>query len=224
MLRETLRKEGRKEGRNEGRKERRESERAVAPVCYGVAVWLHRVWCSQCVSNSLLVFSFLCLGRCEGSHAEGQQPPNPKGWTPAVAAPDSLPTSWAHVQKVSRPLRLHSLRIPWIASAGGVSPSLRVSRLSEPTFRGSTPVRWSLRGLAEGRRPSALAHCSWVPKLHWSSSPTPLPFLRGLKKNKNTVQRAERESHPPPVPRGSNCSSTVRVRRYPESAWCPRVA
>ena len=59
----------------------------------GVTVWLHRMWCSQCVSNRLFVLSFLCMGRCGGSHDKvRKKPPSPKRWLPAVAAPYLLRT------------------------------------------------------------------------------------------------------------------------------------
>ena len=57
-----------------------ETHRAVA-LCIvyvrctgcGAVLWVKRFSCVQCVC--------LWMGRCRGSHAEGQSPPNPKRWT-----------------------------------------------------------------------------------------------------------------------------------------------
>ena len=50
------------------------------------------MWCSACtvVTSCVQSTRFLCLGRCEVSRSEGQTPPDPKGWTSAAAAPDTL--------------------------------------------------------------------------------------------------------------------------------------
>ena len=72
-----------------------ESPRAVARACYGVTVWLHRMWCSQSVSNRLLWrLFFLCKGRCGRLlQRRSRSLPALRGSTPAVAAPYFLPTS-----------------------------------------------------------------------------------------------------------------------------------
>ena len=65
-----------------------ETLRAVARACYGVTVWLHRMWCSQCVSNRLLWRLFLCMGRCERLLQERSRSlPALRGSTSAVATP-----------------------------------------------------------------------------------------------------------------------------------------
>ena len=65
-----------------------ETLRAVARACYGVTVWLHRMWCSQCVSNRLLWRLFLCMGRCEKLLQERSRSlPSLRGSTSAVATP-----------------------------------------------------------------------------------------------------------------------------------------
>ena len=50
------------------------------------------MWCSACtvVTSRVQCLWFWCLGRCEVSRSEGQTPPDPKGWTCAAAAPDTL--------------------------------------------------------------------------------------------------------------------------------------
>ena len=106
-----------------------ETLRAVAQACYGVTVWLHRMWCSQCVSNRLLWRLFLCMGRCGGSHKEGQKPPSPKGWTLRSRRTVLLPTSWAHMQKESRTLSPTSFAFRGSRGVGSVSSRTRVSCL-----------------------------------------------------------------------------------------------
>ena len=105
-----------------------ETLRAVARACYGVTVWLHRMWCSQCVSNRLLWRLFLCTGHCGGSH-KGQKPPSPKGVKPRSRRTVLLPTSWAHVQKESRTLSPTSFAFRGSRRVGSVSPRKRVSCL-----------------------------------------------------------------------------------------------
>ena len=50
------------------------------------------MWCSACtvITSRVQCLWFWCLGRCEVSRSEGQTPPDPKGWTCAAAAPDTL--------------------------------------------------------------------------------------------------------------------------------------
>ena len=50
------------------------------------------MWCSACtvITSRVQCLRFWCLGRCEVSRSEGQTPPDPKGWTCAAAAPDTL--------------------------------------------------------------------------------------------------------------------------------------
>ena len=107
-----------------------ETLRAVARACWGVTVWLHRMWCSQCVSNRLLWrLFFLCTGRCGGSHKEGQKPPSPKGWTRRSRRTVLLPTTWAHMQKESRTLSPTSFAFRGSRGVRSVSPRTRVSCL-----------------------------------------------------------------------------------------------
>ena len=107
-----------------------ESPRTAARACYGVTVWLHRMWCSQCVSNRLLWrLFFLCTGRCGGSHKEGQKPPSPKGWTPRSRRTVLLPTTWAHMQNQSRTFSPTSFAFRGSRRVGSVSPRKRVSCL-----------------------------------------------------------------------------------------------
>ena len=81
-----------------------ELPRAVAPVCYGVTVWLHRDTV-QCVINRLVSCLFLCLGRCgrynEGRHHEEvQKPPSPKGVNPRSRTRLSADLLGARAEKV----------------------------------------------------------------------------------------------------------------------------
>ena len=97
-----------------------------------------------CVGQASLRVSccvVLWLGR---SHAEGRQPPNPKGWTSrSRCTSHSGPTSWAPVQRESRTVRPISLAFlgvqqtvgrqstratPWIARRqAAFSPQRRAS-------------------------------------------------------------------------------------------------
>ena len=105
-----------------------ESRRAVAQVCRVVHVWLHRDMV-HCVINRLVSCLFLCLGRCERYHEEGQKPPSPKGVNPRSRRTRLLPTSWAHVQKRSRTVRPILFAFRGSRRLWCVNPRTRVSCL-----------------------------------------------------------------------------------------------
>ena len=77
-----------------------------------------------CVGQaSLPVSCCVCFvaGALRRSHAEGRQPPNPKGWILTQSPHQALgPTSWALVQRESRTVRPIS-RIPWSAADSRLS-------------------------------------------------------------------------------------------------------
>ena len=117
-----------------------ETLRAVARACYGVTVWLHRMWCSQCVSNRLLWRLFLCMGRCERLlHRRSQSLPALRGSTPSVATPHFCRPPGSTCRRSPGPLVLppsHSLD----RAAAGVSAHARASPEPETTAGQPAPV------------------------------------------------------------------------------------
>ena len=111
-----------------------ESQRAVAPVCYGVTVWLHRMWCSQNVSSRLLVLSFLCMGRCGGSHEKVRSLPALRGGPPQLphhtssdllgARVEKVPSTSVDVTRVSRLLSYQPGSSFWPTAKGRRGPVL----------------------------------------------------------------------------------------------------
>ena len=151
-----------------------ETLRAVARACYGVTVWLHRMWCSQCVSNRLLWRLFLCMGRCERLLQERSPSlPAQRGSTPAVATPyfcrppgstcrrcpgpSVLPPSHS-VDRDGSGLSVHARASPEPEPSRTTGP--RVCKSSwNPSHRGQ-PALVSTKvpgpGATEGNRPSCL--------------------------------------------------------------------
>ena len=94
------------------------------------------VHCTGCGAvrgqTSLLVSwctCFLCLGRCGVPRSEGLVPPDPKGWTTAAAAPDTLADHLGvRAEAIQDTLfALRGSRLQWV-----VRPRTRVSCLLSP--------------------------------------------------------------------------------------------
>ena len=68
------------------------------------------------------------------SRSEGQTPPDPKGWTCAAAAPDTLADPWAPVQRESRTVRPISLAFLGVQQTVG-RQSTRATPVARPAMK-----------------------------------------------------------------------------------------
>ena len=125
------------------------------------------VHCSGCgavrctvVTSCVQCLWFWCLGRCEVSRSEGQAPPDPKGWTCAAAAPDTLADLLGARAERVPDCSSYLSRIPGSAKDSGSSIHPRDSRGSPGGKPFSAPARASPR-LIKGLETFPLSKLRW---------------------------------------------------------------
>ena len=133
-----------------------------------------------CVGKRLFLCRVVVVGRCGGSHTEGRQPPNPKGWTSRSRRTSHLDRPPGRPCRESPGLFVlsfsHSVdRAAWVVSPRKrVSASLNASAAGESTTAGGLKAASLNASAASESTPAGGLEAFPLSELRWSQEePSP---------------------------------------------------